>query len=56
MKNGDTHLRPPPPQWPAEYGVMKLETVPRGFWAQAWMPFRSQKLFSEFVGKNDERS
>ncbi len=36
--------------WPEEYGVMKLETVPRGFWAQLWMPFRARKTFTDHVG------
>ncbi|MBL8269319.1 sterol desaturase family protein [Steroidobacter sp.] len=50
-----TFKRPPPAQWPAEYGVMKLETVPTGFWPQAWMPFRSKKTFEQFVGQDDTR-
>lgn len=49
-----TFRRPPPMQWPPEYGVMKLETVPRGLWAQACMPFRSQKTFRSFVGQDEQ--
>ena len=37
-------------QWPQEYGVIKLETVPRGLWAQTWMPFRPKRQFADFVG------
>ncbi len=48
-----TFKRPPRGEWPAEYGVMKLETVPRGFWAQAWMPVAPQKVYEDFVGRND---
>ena len=50
-----TFKRPPPNEWPKEYGVMKLETVPRGLWAQTWMPFRAKKLYERFVGQ-DERA
>lgn len=46
-----TFKRPPRGQWPDEYGVMKLETVPRGFWAQARMPLAPKKAFSDFVGR-----
>jgi sterol desaturase/sphingolipid hydroxylase (fatty acid hydroxylase superfamily) len=49
-----TFKRPPSAHWPPEYGVMKLETVPRGFWPQAWMPFRSKKTYPSFVGQSDE--
>lgn len=45
-----TFRLPPRGQWPDEYGVLKLETVPRGFWAQAWMPFSRRKTHGEFVG------
>jgi sterol desaturase/sphingolipid hydroxylase (fatty acid hydroxylase superfamily) len=45
-----TFKRPPSGVWPDEYGVMKLETVPRGFWPQTWMPFRAKKLHERFVG------
>jgi len=47
-----THRLPPRGQWPPEYGVMKLETVPRGFWAQNLMPFRRRKAFEDFVGRD----
>ncbi|MCF7220660.1 sterol desaturase family protein [Marilutibacter chinensis] len=46
-----TFRRPPRGQWPEEYGVMKLETVPRGFWAQGLMPFSPRKVFADFVGR-----
>lgn len=45
--------RPPSGQWPTEYGVLKLETVPMGFWSQAWMPLGPKKLFSRFVGSEE---
>ena len=48
-----THRLPPRGQWPAEYGVMKLETVPRGFWAQARMPFLRHRRWDDFVGRDD---
>jgi lathosterol oxidase len=35
--------------WPQEYGVMKLETVPRGIVEQHLMPFRKKKDYDEFV-------
>ena len=40
-----TFKRPPPEVWPEEYGVMKLETVPRGIWAQTLMPLVAEKDF-----------
>lgn len=45
-----TFKRPPPGVRPDEYGVMKLETVPRGIWAQALMPLGSRKTFTDPVG------
>lgn len=45
-----TFKRPPAGAWPDEYGVMKLETVPRGIWAQALMPLGSRKTFVDHVG------
>lgn len=45
-----TFKRPPRGTWPDEYGVMKLETVPRGFWAQAWMPLAPKQAYRDFVG------
>lgn len=46
-----TFRRPPRNRWPDEYGVLKLETVPAGFWAQALMPLRAKKTFADFVGR-----
>jgi lathosterol oxidase len=45
-----TFRRPPSLQWPQEYGVMQLESVPRGFWPQTWMPLRRKRTFDDFVG------
>jgi lathosterol oxidase len=45
-----TFARPPSGQWPDEYGVMKLETVPRGLVAQTLMPLRTRKSFEDYVG------
>ena len=47
-----TFKRPPPDVWPEEYGVMKLETVPRGIWAQTLMPMGPKKTFDDHVGAN----
>jgi len=44
-----TFKLPPDRSWPAEYGVMKLETVPRGILRQHLMPFRSRKTFDDHV-------
>lgn len=46
-----TFRRPPRGQWPQEYGVMKLETVPEGLWQQTLMPLRRRKEFERFVGR-----
>ncbi|MDN5744049.1 MAG: sterol desaturase family protein [Nocardioidaceae bacterium] len=35
--------------WPAEYGVLKPETVPNGFVAQHLMPFQGTKEYSDYV-------
>ena len=35
--------------WPQEYGVLKLETVPRGLVAQTLMPFRGDREYEEHV-------
>ena len=43
-------VRPPSGSWPEEYGVMKLESVPRGLVAQTLMPLRRRKSFENFVG------
>ena len=48
-----TFKLPPRGQWPGEYGVMKLDTVPRGFWAQARMPLSRRKAWDDFVGRDD---
>ena len=45
-----TFKRPPAEVWPEEYGVMKLETVPRGIWAQTLMPLGPKKTFENHVG------
>jgi lathosterol oxidase len=45
-----TFARPPSRTWPDEYGVMKLETVPRGIVQQTLMPLRGKKRFEQFVG------
>jgi lathosterol oxidase len=45
-----TFKRPPAKVWPEEYGVMKLETVPRGIWAQTLMPLGPKKSFDDHVG------
>jgi sterol desaturase/sphingolipid hydroxylase (fatty acid hydroxylase superfamily) len=46
-----TFKRPPAAVWPDEYGVMKLETVPRGVWAQTLMPLGPKKLYADHVGQ-----
>jgi lathosterol oxidase len=48
-----TFKRPPRDAWPDEYGVMKLETVPVGFWKQALMPLGPKRTYAEFVGNAD---
>lgn len=35
--------------WPGEYGVMKLETVPRGILRQHMMPFQGDRKFDDYV-------
>lgn len=35
--------------WPEEYGVLRLETVPRGVVAQHLMPFRGDREYQEHV-------
>lgn len=44
-----TFKLPPCHAWPDEYGVMKLETVPRGIVRQHLMPFRSRKTYEDHV-------
>jgi lathosterol oxidase len=46
-----TFKRPPSNVWPEEYGVMKLESVPRGFWPQTRMPLGPKKTFDDYVGR-----
>lgn len=48
-----TFRRPPAGEWPVEYGVMKLETVPRGIWTQFLMPFGPKRSYSGYVGSDD---
>ncbi|MUV14015.1 sterol desaturase family protein [Noviluteimonas gilva] len=48
-----TFKRAPRGEWPAEYGVMKLETVPEGFWAQTLMPLGPKRTYSEYVGHDE---
>ena len=47
-----TFKLPPRGEWPAEYGVMKLETVPAGFLAQALMPVSRTKSYEDYVGRD----
>ena len=47
-----TFKLPPRGEWPAEYGVMKLETVPAGFLAQARMPLSRTKTYQDYVGRD----
>lgn len=48
-----TFKLPPRGEWPAEYGVMKLETVPAGFLAQALMPVSRTQAYEDYVGRDD---
>ena len=32
---------------------MKLDTVPRGFWAQALMPLSRRKRYPDYVGADE---
>ena len=45
-----TFRRPPAGTWPEEYGVLELESVPAGFFAQHSMPFGRQQTFERYVG------
>jgi lathosterol oxidase len=47
-----TFKRPPAGEWPGEYGVMKLETVPQGFWPQNWSPFGRPQKYENYVGRD----
>jgi lathosterol oxidase len=46
-----TFKRPPSGTWPEEYGVMKLETVPEGFWKQTMMPLGPKRVYDDYVGR-----
>ena len=48
-----TFRRPPARTWPEEYGVLELETVPVGIIAQLLMPFRRQRRFDDYVGREN---
>ena len=48
-----TFKLPPRGEWPAEYGVMKLESVPAGLLAQALMPVSRTKAYEDYVGRDD---
>ena len=48
-----TFKLPPRGEWPAEYGVMKLDTVPVGVLAQARMPLSRRKTYDDYVGRDD---
>jgi lathosterol oxidase len=49
MLMGTFKLPPRRDEWPAEYGVMKLDTVPRGIVRQHLMPFRSRRQYDDHV-------
>jgi lathosterol oxidase len=49
MLMGTFKLPPSQDEWPEEYGVMKLDTVPTGIMEQHLMPFRNKKTFDDFV-------
>jgi hypothetical protein len=38
--------------WPSEDGVMKLQTVPQGFWPQNWSAFRRSRSYENYVGQD----
>ena len=48
-----TFKLPPRGQWPSEYGVMKLETVPTGLLAQLRMPLSHRKTYDDYVGRDE---
>lgn len=50
-----TFRRPPAGEWPTEYGVLKLETVPTGFWPQLFMPLGGKRTFMRYVGGSEDR-
>lgn len=39
-------------QWPDEYGVMQLDTVPAGLLAQTLMPLRGKRTYADYVGRD----
>ncbi len=45
-----TFKRPPAGEWPGEYGVLKLESVPAGFLPQTLMPFQRKRDHARYVG------
>ena len=49
MLMGTFKLPRDPAQWPQEYGVMKLETVPKGIVRQHLMPFQGGRKFDDYV-------
>lgn len=49
-----TFKRAPRGEWPQEYGVLKLETVPRGVVAQTLMPLRPLRAHADYIGKPGE--
>ncbi len=49
MLMGTFKLPPDQAEWPGEYGVMKLETVPRGILAQHAMPFQGGRRYEDHV-------
>ncbi len=49
-----TFKRAPPGEWPPEYGVLKLETVPRGVVAQTLMPLGPLRTHADYVGKPED--
>ncbi|MFC0677999.1 sterol desaturase family protein [Lysobacter korlensis] len=50
-----TFKRPPRGTWPEEYGVIKLETVPRGLLRQALLPLRPMQYHDDYVGAEPAR-
>ncbi|MGE8213339.1 MAG: sterol desaturase family protein, partial [Stenotrophomonas sp.] len=49
MLMGTFKLPPDQAQWPLEYGVMKLETVPNGIVKQHLMPFQGGRKYDDYV-------
>jgi sterol desaturase/sphingolipid hydroxylase (fatty acid hydroxylase superfamily) len=44
-----TYRMPKDGAWPDEYGVMELDRVPRGFFAQHLMPFRGDRRYDDHI-------